>query len=170
MSILTLDEAQKLIAGSPIGTSRYDDADIQSDIDTAEQQIANVVGPLAPTVVTVHVYSRAGGVALPTGPYVGPITALVLNGEVQSAWSPVTVDGAGFVRGLPCGSCTLTYTAGWSALPADVLKAIAEQFKHVWSFRRGNTRAPESDRGSPRALSPRAAELVAPHRWSGPRP
>ena len=130
MSILTLDEAQKLIAGSPIGTSRYDDADIQSDIDAAERQIANVVGPLVPTEVTVHVYNRGGGVLLPKIPYIGPITALSVNGDVQSAWSPVAVDGSGFVRGLPCGSCTLTYTAGWpvDGLPANVAKAIREKF------------------------------------------
>lgn len=174
MSILSLDEAKKIIANSNAGTSRPDDADVQADIDTAESQIAEAVGPLEPTVITSVAYSYGAGGCLLRGPYIGPVTALTVNGDPAdaAAIAAVTVDPAGFARGLPRGTCAVTYMAGWAAgtLPADVIKAIREQFRHVWSFRRGNSRTADAERGAGHAMPDRVSELIEPYRWEGTRP
>lgn len=171
MSILLLAEAKELIANSQTGTIRYADADIQADIDTAEGQIAKVVGPLAPTVVTVTVRSYGRGSGLPKGPYIGPVTALTVDGEAQTTWDDPLVDANGFAHRLPWGACTLTYTAGWAAgtIPKPVLKAIREQFRHVWSFRRGNSQTRDAQPGAAHAMPYRVSELIEDYRWIGPK-
>lgn len=161
MSVLGLDEAKRIIANSSAGTTRPDDADVQSDIDTAERQISVVVGPLSPTVVTV----RATAGCLPIGPFVGPITAASVDGVPVSSLAGLRVDDFGVVRGLPSGVASLTYTAGWVDLPADLAKAIREQFRHVWSFRRGNSRSTDAERGAGHAMPWRVSELIEPYRW-----
>ncbi len=166
MSILTLDEAQRIITAGP-GSVTVDDLDIQLDIDTAEGQIADVVGPLEPTPVTVTVSVRAGTAVLPVGPYVGPITALSVDG-VELPVDGVRVDGWAIARGIPRdGVATVTYVAGWMSLPTPVAKAIRDQFRHVWSRRRGNTRGQDAERGAARAMPYIVSEAIEPHRWGG---
>ena len=168
MSILTLSEAQTIITGVPSGTLRYDDDDIQVDIDTAEGQIAEVVGPLTPTSVTeTAVVNHLGAAVLPRGPYIGPTAALSVDGREVSP-DGVRVDGFGIVRGIPGpGVVTITYMAGWLVLPAPVAKAIRDQFRHVWSRRRGNTRGQDSERGAAHAMPYIVSEAIEPYRWGG---
>lgn len=170
MPILTLDEARSLITGAPTSSVRHDDADVMADIETAEEAVADVVGPLEPRSVTVTGVSHSAGMVLPVGPFVGPITALTVDGVTYTDWSNVTVDGFGIAHGLPVGVCTLTYVAGWVTLPARANKAVREQFKHVWSFRRGNTRTADAERGAAHMMPWRVAELIEPYRWDGARP
>lgn len=167
MSILTLAEARRIINGGP-GSVPVDDLDIQLDIDTAEGQIADVVGtPLEPTPVTVTVSVRAGTAVLPVGPYVGPITALSVDGVALSV-DGVRVDGWAIASGIPRdGVATVTYVAGWMSLPTPVAKAIRDQFRHVWSRRRGNTRGQDAERGAAHAMPHIVSEAIEPHRWGG---
>ena len=162
MSWLTIEEAQQLIANNLTGTQKYSDPEIQSKIDAAEAQIEDEIGPLAPRAVTVSTrVSSRGTAVLPVGPYVGPITALRVDNTASTDWSAVWVDGNGIAHGLPpLTSCVLTYTAGWADLPANYAEAVREQFKHVWGFRRGNTRAPDAERGSAHAMPYRVTELL----------
>lgn len=166
MSILTLDEAQRIITAGP-GSVTVDNLDIQLDIDTAEGQIADVVGPLEPTSVTETVSVRAGTAVLPVGPYIGPIAALSVDG-VEVPLDGVRVDGWSIARGIPRdGVATITYTAGWTSLPTPVAKAIRDQFRHVWSRRRGNTRSQDAERGAAHAMPYIVSEAIEPHRWEG---
>ena len=64
MSVLTLDEAKMLISNSPVPTTRYSYEQVQRMIEAAEQQVAEVVGPLAPTPVTVSAVNGGLGLAL----------------------------------------------------------------------------------------------------------
>lgn len=168
-SVLALDEALLIITGLPAGTVRHDDADIEADIDAAEGQIAEVVGPLVPTSVTGSVFSYGNGAGLPIGPYIGPITALSVNGVADVDAAGVVPDGSGFAHGLPRGLCTLTYMAGWVTLPAPVAKAVRDQFRHVWSRRRGNTRSQDAERGAAHAMPYVVSEAIEPYRWIGPK-
>jgi len=166
MSILTLAEARQIINGGP-GSVPVDDLDIQLDIDAAEGQIAEVVGPLEPTPVTVTAVVRAGVAVLPVGPYIGPITALSVDG-VEVPVDGVRVDGWAIACGIPRdGVATITYMAGWEALPTAVAKAIRDQFRHVWSRRRGNTRSQDAERGAAHAMPYIVSEAIEPHRWEG---
>lgn len=163
MSVLTLDEATRLITNSASGAARPDDSEVQADIDAAEGQIAEVVGPLTPTVVTVAV---AAG-CLPVGPYIGPITAASVDGTALSSLGSLRVDAFGIVHGLPSGAASLTYTAGWTDLPPAVAKALRDQFRHVWSRRRGNTRGQDAERGAAHAMPYIVSEAIEPYRWGG---
>jgi len=163
MSVLTLDGAKMLISNSPVPTTRYSYEQVQRMIEAAEQQVAEVVGPLAPTPVTVSAVNGGLGLALPVGPYIGPTTAISRSGVALTSWASTYVDGAGIMHGLPPGAYQLTYMAGWAALPPKVYTAIEEQFLHLWSFRRGSTRADTP--GAAHAMPWRVSELIESYRW-----
>lgn len=163
-AVLTTDEAKQIIAGiGKVATTAASDEEIDLYVDAAEGDCAAVVGPLAQEEVTVEAYCHAGYLDLPVGPAYGTIAAA--QGDDSREFTAGASIGDGTV---PLGWWTLTYTAGWATVPPAVKLAVRDQFRHLWSQARGNTRADQAG-VAPKVGMPRlVADRLAPYRWGTP--
>lgn len=165
--VLTIVRAQELIRGpGNQGTVAQSPEYISRAIAAAESSVAAVVGPLAPAAVTRDVLWGRTGHVLPTGPYVGPVSAAVSLPD-GTAWSGVLAnlkEAHGVLYGLPRGDWRITYTAGWVTLPGDLANAVDEMFLHLWEQRRAG-RNPQP--GSAHSMPWRVEEVLDRYRWGG---
>ena len=175
MSVLTLAEAKKHLNV----TSTNEDDEIQATIDAAEATIAKRVGPLSATTVTRVVTSDGGRLVL-------PVTPAISLTSIAAVYGGSTVDVAGLQLDLAAGvvssytpsaysfspvAYTVTYQAGRTTLPDDLLYAVKELVRHLWRTQRGPTARPgqaPGDAPAPSYLIPYAvAELLEPHMQIG---
>lgn len=167
MSALTLDEA-KAHLNIRLDDTKYD-AELPGFIDTAEAVVASYCGPLEATEVTAQVMASRDTLLLPTVPALAVTSVVGLDGTV--ATDALQLDrAAGVVRvltgALGCRAYTVAYIAGRDSVPPDLLMAIKEQLRHLWTSQRGATPGPGSSPDAARAgyLVPnRVAELMAPY-------
>lgn len=173
MSVLTLETAKGWLS-IPLDSAQVDDDKLQSTIDAAERALAHRVGPLAREQRTVTRSSVGGAVLLPITPS-EPITT------ASNPWSGETLAAGdlfvehGVVRraygdALAAGPWSLTFYVGWATeddLPADLLMAVKEMVRHLWSPTR--PRGGKSGAGSTPAASGtahllpwRVQELIEP--------
>lgn len=148
-SILSLATAK-----SQLGiTNDTNDAELRSFIESVTQIVAGYVGTLgrATHIETVC----AAGATLPLTYY--PVTAItsiepVYTGGSSIDPSSVDVDEYGIVRLLSGGSITglyrVTYTAGFTSLPANYTRAAAIILQHMWE-----TQRPRDSRRPPTMMS-----------------
>jgi hypothetical protein len=176
MSVLALADARAYL--NIAGTDR--DGELASTIAAAEAVIGQRCGPLASTATTVRVAANGSWLVLPTTPAVSLTSVTPVGGSaltlsdlyLDTASAVVTYNsGGGF-----SGSYDVVYNAGRTTCPDDLLMAVKELVRHLWSTRRGPTRRPGSDPsestsntvpGAAYLLPFRVSELIAPHLQPG---
>lgn len=177
MTVLTVPEAKKHLN---ITSGDYDD-EIQDVIEAAEAAIAERVGPLEPTTYTTRVYGNGGQLLLEHTPVVSltSITpdygsALTLTGiYTDQAAGVVSYTSGGY---FPSTAQTVVYTAGRATCPPDLLMAVKELVKHLWTTQRGSSTRPgmaggdaysNTIPGAAFAFPFRVEQLLAPHTQHG---
>lgn len=152
------------------------DVKLQATIDAAEARLGQEIGPLTPADRTDRVAGGGPFLLLPSVP-VGRLTSVIPAGPDPD---PVDVgvlflDGpAGTVRFLDgskfyWAAYMVSYQAGWSSVPNDVMFAIKEEVRHLWQTQRGSTVSPDGGAALPQvgyALPNRVIEMIAPYRYS----
>lgn len=144
MSVLLLPDAKTHLN---ITVATYD-AELQDTIDAAERAIENRVGPLAPRPVTSRV-PGGGALLLPVTPVVS-LTSVTSVGRYPTALvvADLLLDReAGVVTGparFAASSYEVTYSAGWSVLPDDLLQAVKQMLRHLWESQRRSSSRPGS--------------------------
>lgn len=152
------------------------DGELTGIIAAAEAAIAQRVGPLESTAVTARLSGRSQ-LVLPVYPVISLTTV------VDAAGSPLTVGGLtvdtatgvlSYVAGGTFASSyyTVTYQAGRTAVPADLMLAVKELVRHLWESQRGPARFPALDdpampTGAGFLFPYRVQELLAPHMQYG---
>lgn len=174
MATLSLSEAKTHLNIS----SSSNDAEIELVIAAAEAAIAKRVGPLASTNVTVRV-EGGWSLVLPVIPAISLTTVTPVGGSaltglhLDAAAGVVTYDsGAGF----PARYYDVVYVAGRAECPDDLLMAVKELVRHMWTTQRGGTQRPGSQPsealsnslpGSAYAFPFRVEQLISPHTQPG---
>lgn len=175
MAAVNLDDVK---AHLNIKGVEHDDK-LRGFIAAAEAVIAQRVGPLEPTEVTVDL---AGGsaLALPVYPVL-ELTSVASAGNTLAHAGFIIDAGAGLVSNGTSGfwlttPYTVTYSAGRNPCPDDLKLAVKELVRHLWETQRGPTARPgtrDSDAASntvPGAayMFPfRVEQLLAPHEQYG---
>lgn len=169
MSALPLADAK---AHLNITRSTFD-TELQATIDAAEAILANVVGPLATgSSRTDRVVGRDQRLVLPVAPVVSVTSITTPSGVVVDTSSLVQNLPAGVLynadnSGFGCDVYDVTYIPGRQTCPADLLLAVKEQVRHLWSPQRGATR-PGSEGGDQQGtaylMPKRVQELIEPYR------
>lgn len=148
MSVLSLAEAKQHLNI----TNTANDDEVVAFRDAAEAFITRRIGPLEPTVVTRRVVRYGNSLVLPVVPvlsltsvspdYGSPVTVGDLRFDADSGVVSYTAATATFGRYL----YTVVYTAGWpdGQLPADLLMAVKELLRHLWTSQRGSGVRPGS--------------------------
>lgn len=171
MPVLERDAAKAYLN---ITSGAHDDV-LQGFIDAAIAAIAAKVGPLEPTSISETVSSAGWPVVLRRPPAIS-LTSIV-SGVTTADLDGITLDGpTGVVTGIPSGTWTVTYMAGREDLPGDLLLAVKEQLRHLWTTQRGPTKRPGSSPsemtantipGAAYMMPFRVSELIAPHLYPG---
>lgn len=172
MSVLTLAAAKTHLN---INSATHD-AELQAFIDAAEAAIAKRVGPLASTATTSRV--EGGDVlSLPVTPVLSLTSVTPVNGAALTV-GDLHVEPSGEVSytsistGFPAWRYTVVYNAGRSSLPSDLLLAVKELVRHMWTTQRGGSSRPNSPQsdalsntipGSAYTFPIRVEQLIAPH-------
>jgi len=157
-------------------TTTANDVELQSFIDAAEALLGHIVGPLTVGSKTARV---PGGpvVVLPYAP-VQAITSMTSpDGTVVDTTSTTLNGPAGVLyftdnqTRFASGAYDVTFTAGWTTVPADLLLAVKELVRHLWATQRGATARPGSSvdqaPGAAYALPIRVEQLIEPYRQPG---
>ncbi|GAA4358427.1 head-tail connector protein [Angustibacter luteus] len=153
-------------------TITLSDAELQQLIDACEKAIAHWTGPLEPTTKTKRV---AGGSSLFLPPPVISLTSVtpVLPGAVA-------MDLAGFDIDPETGQVTnysslplyadryiVVYQAGYTTLPDDLMLAVKELLRHVYSSSQRKPGSTPSQVVSPYFLPNFVETLIEPYRGTG---
>lgn len=165
MSVLALTDAKRHLNIS----SDQHDYELQDFIDSAERTLAHWVGPLEPTPVTqqVTVPDGRGTAYLSVTPVVS-LTSVTRGGTTVDVTSLLADAGEGIVTLSP-GAYTVGYVAGHDPLPADLLQAVKELLRHLWTTQRGSGVRPgqgQTEQQQPGAgylLPYRVQELISPY-------
>ena len=166
MSTLLLADAKIYLN---ITVTTYD-TELQAFIDAAEAMIGQRCGPIASTAKTVRIAGGTGCLALPTTPVIS-LTSVTPNSGAALTLADLYVDPVtGVVEynngtGFSARYYTVVYAAGRSTCPTDLLMAVKELLRHMWTTQRGRTgpQSAEAMPGSAHALPWRVTELIAPH-------
>lgn len=185
--LVTITEAKRALNMS--ATSSANDAELETVLAAAIEQVEAYVGPLAPReVVETHrspgeaislrqtpVISVESVVSLAGGPSLYEPAQLLVD-PVSGVLRPLYGDTFGsFDAGW--GGVTISYTAGREAgqIPESINRAILIVTEHLWETQRGWASAPswrgesapapegESSRPMGFALPSRAIQLLEPH-------
>lgn len=178
MSALSLADAKAWL-GITASTS---DVKLQGVIDAAEGVIGKRCGWLSPTAATTRI--RANGspsLLLPASPVAG-LTSISASDGSALAMGDLYLDESSGVITRNDGTAfwasyyDVTYMAGRSEVPDDLLQAIKELVQHLWSPQRGPSRRPgamDSEMaantlpGAGYLLPFRVLELIAPYETPG---
>lgn len=132
MSVVSLAEAKEF---QDLGATASD-AELQSMLNRAEAILVKLIGPLAPVAVTDEVHSGPGPLLLRRFPVVS-VSSATSNGL---AVTDLDADvGAGVVYGTFYGlprSVKVSYVAGRTELPEDLVAAVLELVRHLWESQR----------------------------------
>ena len=157
--------------------SSVNDVELQRFIDVAEAAIGTRVGPLTPVSVTEKhsgggtclVLKRPRAVSLTSIAYADGTTSTLADYDLDQDTAIVywNVNTTGRFPGAG-RNVTVTYTAGFASLPADLVHAVKELVRHLWETQRPNRllRGASVDDLTPGAFSSwpiRVQELVAPY-------
>lgn len=138
-------------------TSAADQAQLELDARTACQMVIDACGPIEATPVT-EVVRSTGYYA----PLMYPATAITAVAGLTDLTGLTVVPG-GVSGGLPYGSATITYTAGYAEVPEWARTAAMAYTKWLWQGKLGGKQGSGVDY---RGIGDRA---IAGHRL-GPRP
>lgn len=165
MSVLDLADAKAYLN---ITSSDFD-SELQTFIDAAEAAIAQRVGPLSTSSVTKRVPGYAWSLHLPIYPAVSLTSVTPVGGSaltladlyLDQDSGAISYNGGSF---FSSAGYDVTYTAGRSPVPADLLMAARELLRHMWTTQRGSRTGPALDiPGLAYSLPNRVLELIAPY-------
>ena len=131
-------------------------------LDSAEAVLERRVGPLVPVSVVNEVHTATGGpIVLRKRPVISVTSVVsggftVLDTELDAEAGLLYGSFYGDYRGTK-----VTYTAGWTVLPADLERAVLELVRHLWSTQRGS--APANPLSGETDLAP-AGNFLLPYR------
>lgn len=162
-----------------ITASTYD-AELQLVIDAAEAAIVKRVGPLQPSSQTARV-SGGSALVLPVTPAISLTSITPVGGSALSLADVYLNTEAGVVSNIYGASfCAyaydVAYLAGREECPDDLLFAVKELVRHLWSPQRGGAQRPGSQPsdalantipGAAYAFPFRVEQLIAPHERIG---
>ena len=135
-----------------------DDVELQSFLDAAVIAVEKRCGPLAPQSFTETIYEHTGQLVLRRWPalaiqsvQVAPFLGQAPTDDT-AAWVLDTVTGVarraivgGAIGYYGRGSViTVTYTAGRSSIPADLVKAVLYVLHSLWTSQRGASPMPSA--------------------------
>jgi hypothetical protein len=176
VAVLTLAVAKSHLR---ITTANYDTI-LPDWVASAEATIAQQCGPLEPTSTTDRLHGWRDALALKTTPAISLTSVTPASGGAltigdlyldQAAGVVTFNNGASFVARY----YDVTYSAGRTTCPPDLLMAVKELLRHLWgSAQRGGGGRPGSAGsdspdvpGAPYLLPDRVRELMAPHLQAG---
>lgn len=145
MSVLSVPEA-KVHLNIKSGDH---DAELETVVSAAQQAIEGEVGPLESTVKTDRARGGATSLILRTAPAISLTSVTPIGGSPLltadldlDAWAALVhrVDGMSF----PDRAYTVVYTAGRAECPEDLLMALKELVRHMWTTQRGGSQRPGS--------------------------
>lgn len=139
-------------------TRTVDDVELQSFLDAAVSAVEKRCGPLAPRSFTEVIYEHTSQLVLRKWPplAIQSVAIAPFLGQPSiddtAGWILDTTTGVarraiigGVVGFYGRGSVvTVTYTAGRSALPADLVKAVLMTLHSLWTSQRGASPMPSS--------------------------
>jgi hypothetical protein len=168
MSVLGLDEVK-----DHLNITRDDnDAKLLSVMDVAEAAVSVRVGPLEPMARTARIPGAAQVLLLPSAPVVSLTSVATSEGVTVSVSDLLldadagTIEYASGVR-FTASRYDVAYQTGRATLPEDLVLAVMELVRHLWSTQRGAASRPGSVVQEPAApgflLPNRVLELLAPY-------
>lgn len=145
-AMISLADAKRQV-NIPADVTRDDD-EVREWAVSATRAVENFVGPVVQRTVTAIVTGGSTALVLPTTPVIAvtaiePVTTVQQSVDVAVlAADPDTgvvdrTDGLAF----PPGRYRMTYTAGRTVITANISKAAALIFQHLWRTQRGGSRA-----------------------------
>jgi len=153
-------------------------AELQRFIDAAETAIGHLTGPLTATATTER-HDGGGSTILLKQPRAISLTSVTYADGTTATLSDFEIEGTvgllcwkyGTAGVFPGGRrfVTVTYSAGFTTLPADLTHAVKELVRHLWETQRGNTsgRPGFADEpvviGAAHSWPTRVQELIAPY-------
>jgi hypothetical protein len=174
VSVLTLTAAKDHLN---IPTSESD-AEIQSFVDSAEAAVTVRVGPLEPVSTTARVAGGGQILLLPVTPAVALTSVTPADGTALSVADLYLDQGAGtvaYTNGSPFFAYwyDVVYDAGRAQCPPDLLLAVKELLRDLWTTQRGKggqlstaaSQLPPAGTfpGASLQFRPRVEALLAPH-------
>lgn len=158
-------------------TGSTHDTQITAIIAAAEAAIAERVGPLEPVARTVRV-RPSGSCLLVPSPAAALTTVTDSNGTAIDTASLFLEQRSGIITqndgsSFSASWYTVVYQHGRTPCPADLVLAVKEMVRHLWTTQRGPSKRPgstDSDAtsntipGAAYLLPFRVSELIAPYR------
>lgn len=178
MSLPTLEDL-KFETNIPNETS---DDELQVKLDQAIAVVEGLIGPIdSPVPVTETHYNVSSDVLVLRRMPVASLTAV--SSRYGATTTPLTLgdyeldEASGIVRVANgsrfCGTYTVTYTAGYTDIPADVSGAVVLIAAHLWQTQLGTgpsalaLQQPDADPaftpGTGYAIPARARDMLAPY-------
>lgn len=153
------------------------DAELEITMAAAEAAIAERVGPLAPTSVSERVRGDSCTLRLPVTPAISLTSVTPVGGTALTLADLYLHKSAGLVTYSTGDAFVDTfydavYQAGRSECPDDLVMAVKELVRHMWTTQRGGTQRPgaqQSDTlsnslpGSAFVFPFRVEQLLTPH-------
>lgn len=143
-------------------------ADVATRLDIAVEYVERKCGPLTPReIISGRLTAQHGVIALPIYPVVSVdgVTTRPEGVTVDTTGWDVDLE-TGIIRGVPTGTYTVTYTAGWAVTPQPLRLAVLLLASHLWETRRGRASRPfthgggEIPAGTGFAVPRRVTELM----------
>lgn len=169
MAVVSIEEVKQHL--NITGTAS--DAELPVFIDTAQQIVEDLVGPVEPTIVTQTMYS-GGVVSLNESPVISITTVTEYGVTVSPSLYVADLTDGSLVRldgrrwyAAPSSPLVVVYQAGRTMLPAALKWAIMEEAAHLWratqSQRGGRARGSDiPDAPTGYALPNRVREVIEP--------
>lgn len=173
--LITLADARDAINRSDRPMNARDTAELQQFVDAVNSWIHRRCGPVVPQTVTETVTPLfpAGGPVLRVKGNVLVVQSATVYGQavVVTDWSGARGRiAAGPYSYLPVGTgVTVTYVAGYSPVPPDLVTAARLLLQHMWRTQRSTSVAPDTSGddvtvgGFGYAIPNRVATLVEPY-------
>jgi hypothetical protein len=141
MSALVLSDAQEYL-----NTTAADAAKLQAVIDAAEAAIGARVGPLSATATTRRVRTDywCRTIALPVLPAISLTSVTYVGGAaltLADLYLDTTNGLVSYTDGLTSfipGWYEVVYQSGRATLPSDLMLAVKELVRHMWTTQRGS--------------------------------
>lgn len=162
-------------------TASTNDAEIVATIAAAEAAISRHVGPLEPVDKTSRVDGYTSMLMLPVVPVVSLTSVTPVAGTALTVGDLFLDTEAGLIAYNAGGSFgarayDVVYVAGRAECPDDLLMAVKELVRHMWTTQRGGSQRPGSQPsdalsnslpGSAYTFPFRVQQLLAPHERPG---
>lgn len=165
MSVLTLTDAKSYLR---ITDGKYD-RDLQDVIDGAEATIAKKCGPLSVVARTERLSGGGYGLVLRYTPVISLTSVTPVGGTAYTIGDLMVDPTSGVVEwvygpsGFQSGRYDVTYSSGRASCPDDLLLAVKELVRHLWTPQRGPTVQASPTPGPGYLLPNRVQELMGPY-------